>query len=32
MNNRYDFLFLFDAQDANPNGVFTRFNPSVNCP
>lgn len=20
MNNRYDFLFLFDAQDANPNG------------
>jgi CRISPR-associated protein Csd2 len=20
MNNRYDFLFLFDCQDANPNG------------
>jgi len=20
MNNRYDFIFLFDAQDANPNG------------
>ena len=20
MNNRYDFLFLFDVQDANPNG------------
>jgi CRISPR-associated protein Csd2 len=20
MNNRYDFLFIFDAQDANPNG------------
>jgi CRISPR-associated protein Csd2 len=20
MNHRYDFLFLFDAQDANPNG------------
>lgn len=20
MNNRYDFLYLFDAQDANPNG------------
>lgn len=20
MNNRYDFVFLFDAQDANPNG------------
>lgn len=20
MNNRYDFLFLFDAKDANPNG------------
>ena len=20
MNNRYDFIYLFDAQDANPNG------------
>ena len=20
MNNRYDFLFIFDCQDANPNG------------
>ena len=20
MNNRYDFVLLFDAQDANPNG------------
>ncbi len=20
MNNRYDFVFLFDAHDANPNG------------
>ncbi len=28
MNNRYDFIFLFDAQDANPNGDPERGQPS----
>lgn len=23
INNRYDFLYIFDVQDGNPNGVPT---------